>query len=107
MALRWQKRAPGLNLTPSRAARGRQMPDYTLKTFADVAGMSAFAAEQLAQAAARALAERGRVLVALSGGSTPLALFGLLAQPPFKERLPWQAMHFFWADERCVPPQDT
>ena len=42
----------------------------------------------------------------LSGGSTPLALFRRLAQAPYLESLPWREIHFFWGDERCVPPED-
>lgn len=41
--------------------------------------------------------------VALSGGSTPEVLFGHLAQY-YKHRIDWEAVHFFWGDERCVPP---
>src|SRR5262245_35490380 len=46
----------------------------------------------------------GRFSVALSGGSTPKAMFALLAASPFRETIPWSAIHFFWGDERCVPP---
>jgi len=44
--------------------------------------------------------------VALAGGSTPRALYRLLADPaaPFRARIDWQAVHFFWGDERHVPP---
>jgi 6-phosphogluconolactonase len=46
--------------------------------------------------------------VALAGGSTPRALYRLLADPaaPFRARIDWQAVHFFWGDERHVPPDD-
>ena len=80
------------------------MPEHDLKIFPDVTGMSTSAAVQLVHLSAKALEERGRVLVAISGGSTPQALFNLLAQSPFRDQLPWGGMHFFWADERCVPP---
>jgi 6-phosphogluconolactonase len=42
----------------------------------------------------------------LSGGSTPRALYRLLADPaaPYRDRLAWQDLHFFWGDERHVPP---
>lgn len=46
------------------------------------------------------VAERGRCLLNLSGGSTPLALYRLLAQHP---DLPWSDTHLFWGDERFVP----
>ncbi len=43
--------------------------------------------------------------LALSGGSTPKILFHLLAEK-FRERIPWERVHIFWGDERCVPPGD-
>lgn len=42
--------------------------------------------------------------VALSGGSTPKIVFDLLAE---KHRdADWSDFHFYWGDERCVPPTD-
>jgi 6-phosphogluconolactonase len=41
--------------------------------------------------------------IALSGGSTPMILFDLLANE-YADRLPWGQLHFYWGDERCVPP---
>jgi 6-phosphogluconolactonase len=43
---------------------------------------------------------------ALAGGSTPRALYRLLVDPaaPFRGEIDWQAVHFFWGDERHVPP---
>jgi 6-phosphogluconolactonase len=44
--------------------------------------------------------------IALAGGSTPRALYRLLADPamPFRGRIAWESIHFFWGDERHVPP---
>jgi 6-phosphogluconolactonase len=50
-----------------------------------------------------ALATSGRFAVALSGGSTPPAIYKLLAAPPYRERFPWPRAHWFWGDERFVP----
>jgi 6-phosphogluconolactonase len=44
--------------------------------------------------------------VALSGGSTPRRLYGLLASPPYRGAFPWQRTHWFWGDERFVPHDD-
>ncbi len=49
--------------------------------------------------------EEGFRNIALSGGSTPQVWFDLLAKE-YPRRLPWEALHFFWGDERCVPPDD-
>jgi 6-phosphogluconolactonase len=69
-------------------------------------------AEELAQEAAelfvwlgeQAIKSHGRFLVALSGGSTPQALYTMLAGPEFSARLEWSRVRFFFGDERCVPP---
>lgn len=65
------------------------------------------AARRYLTLAQTAVTERGRFAVALSGGSTPGALYHLLASPPHSARLPWTHMHLFWGDERCVPPEDS
>jgi len=51
-------------------------------------------------------ATQGRAAIALSGGSTPQHLYETLAKPPFRDRLPWARVHWFWGDERFVPPDD-
>jgi 6-phosphogluconolactonase len=62
------------------------------------------AAEEFAAQTSIAVGTQGRFTVALSGGSTPKALFSLLATS-YRERLPWDKMFFFWGDERHVPPE--
>lgn len=52
---------------------------------------------------ASARAKRGLFTVALSGGSTPRGLYGLLARTPYRDAFPWQSTHWFWGDERFVP----
>jgi 6-phosphogluconolactonase len=56
---------------------------------------------------ALACAEKGcRFSVALSGGGTPRPTHRLFAQDTYLQKIPWHLIHFFWADERCVPPDD-
>jgi 6-phosphogluconolactonase len=51
-------------------------------------------------------AGRKRIMtVALSGGSTPKLMFSVLADG-FSDSVQWEWAHFFWGDERCVPPDD-
>lgn len=51
------------------------------------------------------LKKSGSINVALSGGSTPKALFDYWANLP-KGEIDWSKVKFFWGDERCVPPAD-
>lgn len=44
--------------------------------------------------------------IALSGGSTPEIVFKMLAEN-YAKSVPWEYVHFFWGDERCVPPDNT
>ncbi|HXF84418.1 MAG TPA: 6-phosphogluconolactonase [Anaerolineales bacterium] len=76
-----------------------------LRIFKDVDTLSREAAEIFVQQAAQAIAERGRFLVALNGGSTPLKFFQALATE-YRHRINWSKTHVFWGDERCVPPND-
>jgi len=52
---------------------------------------------------ALALDAPGAFRVSLSGGSTPKALYELLASDPFIGRFPWERVHWYWGDERFVP----
>jgi 6-phosphogluconolactonase len=65
-------------------------------------------AEMLARSflseATLAIAARGVFTVALAGGSTPRTTYALLASPAYRHALEWERVHFFFGDERCVPP---
>ncbi len=80
------------------------MAESRLQVFPTVDRMSQAAAELFARTVGESMERRGYFSAALSGGNTPVPLFHLLAGPPYREGLPWERMYFFWADERCVPP---
>jgi 6-phosphogluconolactonase len=75
-----------------------------VEVFADGDALARAEAERIVAQAAAAIASRGRFSIALSGGSTPRALYTLLATPAFASRIDWSRVHVFWGDERCVPP---
>jgi len=70
----------------------------------DVEALSRRAAEQFISLARAAMAAHGNFTVALSGGSTPKALYSLLATEEFSAQLDWRRIHLFFGDERCVAP---
>ena len=43
--------------------------------------------------------------IALSGGDTPGPLFSVLGDQ-HRDAVNWNNVHFFWVDERCVPPDN-
>jgi 6-phosphogluconolactonase len=77
--------APKLTVLPDAGALARRAADWLLDL---------------------SLAKSGPFAVSLSGGSTPRALYGLMAEPPYRDRLPWDRLHWFWGDERFVPHDD-
>lgn len=72
----------------------------------DLEALSHAAAGLFVQHAWQAAAEQGRFSVALAGGGTPRRTYELLAQAPYRDRVPWPQVHVFWGDERCVPAAD-
>ena len=78
----------------------------SVKIFESAGQVAQAAAGHFAATCNEALAGRGRFTVALSGGSTPKILYQLLADPiePFRDQIAWEKIHFFWSDERHVPP---
>jgi len=62
------------------------------------------AAKRFLDSAKRAVEKSDRFIVVLSGGSTPRKLYQVLAEPPYRESVPWSKTFFAFGDERCVPP---
>ena len=54
----------------------------------------------------KALQESRPFLFALSGGNSPLKLYSMLAVKPYKNKICRDAVHFFFSDERMVPPDN-
>ncbi len=79
----------------------------TVDVYESADALAHAAADHLVQVGATAIFERGRFLLAISGGSTPARLFALLASPRYAPRIAWDAVHVCWVDERCVPPDDS
>jgi len=79
-------------------------PKRRLRILEDVPALSSAAAEAFARLAAEAIAARGRFIVALTGGQTPRPIYEQLAAAPYRERVAWCDIEFFWVDERAVPP---
>src|ERR1700730_10196617 len=76
------------------------MPAPRIDVSADPAALAQRVAQWIVDLAC---ATPERFAIALSGGSTPKRLYGLLAAAPLRDQMPWQRVHLFWGDERCVP----
>ena len=63
-------------------------------------------AEWMTQRMQDILSRKPCCTLVLSGGSTPRALYVLLASPPYRDRVDWSRVHVFWGDERYVPFED-
>jgi 6-phosphogluconolactonase len=77
--------------------------DATLVTLPDPATLADHVAAWLLQASQ---STEGIFSVALAGGSTPQALYRVLATAAYRSVFPWGRTHWFWGDERFVPPSD-
>ena len=71
----------------------------------DADAMSRAAAETIVAHLSESLQTHDVYSIALSGGSTPRRLYELLANDAkLQVQIPWDRVHFFWGDERHVPP---
>jgi 6-phosphogluconolactonase len=78
-----------------------------IQVVGDVPALSRTAAEMIVLLAAETVEKGDFFTIALSGGSTPRNLYALLAtDASLREQMPWQRVHFFWGDERHVPPDN-
>jgi 6-phosphogluconolactonase len=75
-----------------------------IRKLPDEAALAEAAAEHITALAKTVTADKGRFSIALSGGSTPVKLYELLASDAYSEQIDWPSVHIFWGDERCVPP---
>ncbi len=85
---------------------GPGAPLTEVRVCPDAPALMRAAAAEFLRAADDCVSERGSFSVALSGGSTPRALYSLLASEEIgaQRKIPWVAMHFFFSDERAVLP---
>jgi len=77
-----------------------------INTYPDPEALARGAADLFVELAAAAVAARGLFTVALAGGTTPSAMYRLLASEEYAARVDWSSVYLFWGDERCVPPDD-
>lgn len=80
--------------------------EVSLTVYPDLEALSHAAAELFIEQACQAVENHGRFSVALSGGSTPRRTYELLSELPARNQVPWDSVHVFWGDERCVPADD-
>ena len=79
-----------------------------IRILADANSIAQTAAAEFLQAAREAISEKGSFSVALAGGSTPKALYSLLASNPLLQaKVPWTKIQFFFGDERHVAPDNA
>jgi 6-phosphogluconolactonase len=79
--------------------------DKHIEIFQSPQALAVKFAEELIRRINESAEKKKSVSVALSGGSTPDLLFSLLGDH-FSGSANWEYVHFFWGDERCVPPDD-
>lgn len=77
-----------------------------ITVFDDLEKLYKKAADAFVDLSKKSIQKKDRFVVALSGGSSPKAIFKLLATPEYKEQIEWNKVYFFWVDERWVPLND-
>ena len=87
-----------------RPANHKAMNTPKIEVYPTPADVAEAGAERVVAACRAALEERDTVALCLAGGSTPKAMYELLATPPWRKRVDWPRVEIFFGDERTVPP---
>lgn len=87
--------------------RQNQKKKIVIKIYQQPSEIHTAAANLFVAAARKAIIEKGSFSVALTGGSSPVELYKLLATPPYMDQLDWSKVFVFWGDERWVPLSDS
>jgi len=77
--------------------------DKIVKIFPTPYALAEKFAEELVIRMAESAKRKIPFSVVLSGGSTPELLYSVVGDH-FSNSVSWEFVHFFWGDERCVPP---
>lgn len=77
----------------------------SLKIFKNKEALTKATAQFIISESNKCIKERGSFTWALSGGSTPLNLYKLLATDSYQKKIDWKNIYIFWSDERYVPFQ--
>lgn len=64
------------------------------------------AADTFVELSEKSIQRHDKFVVALSGGSSPKAIFSLLATQEYSDKIDWSKVYFFWVDERWVSLAD-
>ena len=88
--------------------RTLQLAQANVRVYSAPGALCSAAAEDFFQLVIGTLAKSPTCNVSLSGGSTPKSLYALIAQRAAEDDalrdIEWRRVHFFFGDERCVPP---
>ena len=88
--------------------RTLQLRQANVRVYSAPGALCSAAAEDFFQLVIATLAKAPACNVSLSGGSTPKSLYALIAQRAAEDDalrgIDWNRVHFFFGDERCVPP---
>ncbi|KQT18645.1 6-phosphogluconolactonase [Chryseobacterium sp. Leaf404] len=77
-----------------------------IRIFDDLNTLYKNSADTFVEISEKSVRKHGKFVVALSGGSSPKAIFSLLATPEYAGRVEWSKIYFFWVDERWVSLSD-
>ncbi len=72
--------------------------------FTDQEALAEAMAQRLRDEAVKAANDNRVFSLVLAGGATASVVYKRFAVPGLGDQIPWESVHLFWTDERCVPP---
>jgi 6-phosphogluconolactonase len=79
----------------------------SVRIFSDLNHLAEAMALRFSEEARQAAREDRLYSVVLTGGVTASKIYRLFGAPGSGDNIPWESVHLFWTDERCVPPESN
>jgi len=79
-------------------------PGHAIQIYRNNEQLASAAVDLIVRSAQKHIAETGRFICVLAGGTTPRSVYELLGKSANADQVDWQHTYLFWGDERAVPP---
>ena len=79
----------------------------SIRIFSNLNHLAKAMALRFCEEAKQAKRENHLYSVILTGGLTASRVYQYFGAPGFGDEIPWESVHLFWTDERCVSPESN
>lgn len=82
------------------------MDSLEIEIFDSPEDLHSFVSDNIIEFISTTLSHSNRCSLSFSGGTSPRKIYEKIGKTESRLNIDWASVHFFWGDERCVPPDN-